>query len=66
MIIILSYLKYELLPEYNEKSQLTDLFVEHKLWFWLGLFNDILSYMYGINLPIKNIGRRGQKNWKGN
>ena len=34
---ILCYIKYELLPEYNEKSQLTDLFTEHKFWGWLGL-----------------------------
>ena len=33
----LGYIKYELLPEYNEKSQLTDLFTEHKFWGWLGL-----------------------------
>ena len=31
------YIKYELLPEYTEKSQLTDLFTEHKFWGWLGL-----------------------------
>ena len=34
---ILGYIKYELLPEYTEKSQLTDLFTEHKFWGWLGL-----------------------------
>ena len=34
---ILGYVKYELLPEYNEKSQLTDLFTDHKFWGWLGL-----------------------------
>ncbi len=33
----LSYIKYELLPEYTEKSQLTDLFTEHKFWGWLAL-----------------------------
>ena len=33
----LSYIKYELLPEYTEKSQLTDLFTEHKFWGWIGL-----------------------------
>ena len=34
---IIGYIKYELLPEYTEKSQLTDLFLEHKLLGWLGL-----------------------------
>ena len=33
----LAYIKYELLPEYAEKSQLTDLFTENKFWGWLGL-----------------------------
>ena len=33
----MSYIEYELLPEYTEKSQLTDLFTEHKFWGWLGL-----------------------------
>ena len=37
MKLTLCYLKYELLPEYSEKSQLTDLFVEHKFWGWIGL-----------------------------
>ena len=32
-----AYLKYELIPEYTEKSQLTDLFLEHKLIGWLVL-----------------------------
>ena len=32
-----SNIKYELLPEYSENSQLTDLFLEHKFWGWLGL-----------------------------
>ena len=32
-----SYIKYELLPEYTENSQLTNLFLEHKFWGWLGL-----------------------------
>tara|TARA_B100000945_G_C20104069_1_gene467238 strand:- start:230 stop:466 length:237 start_codon:yes stop_codon:yes gene_type:complete len=31
------YINYELLPEYTEKSQLTDLFTEHKFLGWLGL-----------------------------
>ena len=33
----LGYIKYELLPEYTEKSQLTDLFLEHKFQGWIGL-----------------------------
>ena len=33
----LGYIKYELLPEYTEKSQLTDLFLEHKFWGWIAL-----------------------------
>ena len=36
---ILGYIKYELLPEYTEKSQLTDLFTEHKFWGWFGLLS---------------------------
>ena len=28
--------KYELFPEYSEKSQITDLFTEHKFWGWIG------------------------------
>ena len=46
---IFGYVKYELLPEYTEKSQLTDLFVEHKLLGWLGLltiFTLICSVLY--------------------
>ena len=31
------FIKYELLPEYSERSQLTDLFLEHKLLGWIGL-----------------------------
>ena len=45
----LSYIKYELLPEYTEKSQLTDLFLEHKFWGWTGLlliFLLICSVLY--------------------
>ena len=34
----MSYIEYELLPEYTEKSQLTDLFTEHEFLGWLGLF----------------------------
>ncbi len=37
MQLNLGYIKYELLPEYSEKSQLTDLFTEHKFWGWFGL-----------------------------
>ena len=37
MKLILGYLKYDLLPVYAEKSQLTDLFTEHKFWGWIGL-----------------------------
>tara|TARA_Y100001968_G_C19086164_1_gene585433 strand:- start:269 stop:508 length:240 start_codon:yes stop_codon:yes gene_type:complete len=32
-----AYIKYELLPEYKENSQLTNLFLEHKFLGWLGL-----------------------------
>ena len=42
MKLFLGYLKYELLPEYSEKSQLTDLFTEHKFWGWLGLLTIFL------------------------
>ena len=45
----LGYIKYELLPEYTEKSQLTNLFTEHKFWGWLGLltiFILICSVLY--------------------
>tara|TARA_Y100001968_G_scaffold283013_1_gene281281 strand:- start:806 stop:1045 length:240 start_codon:yes stop_codon:yes gene_type:complete len=34
---IVAYIKYESLPEYSEKSQFTDLFLEHKFIGWLGL-----------------------------
>ena len=34
----LAYINHELLSEYTEKSQFTDLFLEHKLLGWLGLF----------------------------
>ena len=30
-------INYELLPEYTERSQLTNLFLEDKFWGWLGL-----------------------------
>ena len=49
MKLILGYIKYELLPEYTEKSQLTDLFTENKFWGWLGLlsiFIFICSILY--------------------
>ena len=32
-----STIKYGLLTEYSENSQLTDLFLEHKFWGWFGL-----------------------------
>ncbi len=38
MVYLMAYVNYELLPEYSEKSQLTDLFLEHKFWGWMGLF----------------------------
>ena len=38
MKLTFGYIKYELLPEYTEKSQLTDLFTENKFWCWLWLF----------------------------
>ena len=50
----LGYIKYELLPEYKERSQLTNLFTEHKFWGWLGLltiFILICSILY-IQLKI--------------
>ena len=31
------YIRYELLPEYSERSQLTDLFLDHKILGWIGL-----------------------------
>ena len=34
---ILGNIKYESLPLYSEKSQLTDLFLVHKFWGWIGL-----------------------------
>ena len=37
MKLTLGYIKYQSLPEYSEKSQLTNLFTEHKFWGWLGL-----------------------------
>ena len=49
MKLTLGYVKYELLPEYTEKSQLTDLFTENKFWGWLGLltvFILICSVLY--------------------
>ena len=49
MKLNLGYIKYESLPTYTEKSQLTDLFTEHKLWGWLGLltiFILICSVLY--------------------
>ena len=45
----LCYIKYELLPEYTEKSQLTNLFLEDKFFGWLGLliiFILICSVLY--------------------
>ena len=30
MKLTFAYIKYELLPEYTENSQLSDLFIEHK------------------------------------
>tara|TARA_B100001029_G_scaffold161016_1_gene149444 strand:+ start:222 stop:458 length:237 start_codon:yes stop_codon:yes gene_type:complete len=45
----LCYIKYELLPEYTEKSQLTNLFLEDKFLGWLGLliiFILICSVLY--------------------
>ena len=45
----IGYIKYESLPEYSEKSQLTDLFLEHKLIGWIGLltiFILICSVLY--------------------
>ena len=32
MKLTLGYIKYDLLPEYTEKSQLTDLFTENKFF----------------------------------
>ena len=37
MKLTLGYIRYESLPEYTEKSQLTDLFTEHRFWGWTGL-----------------------------
>ena len=53
MKLNLGYIKYELLPDYTEKSQLTDLFTEHKFWGWLGLFTIFILVCLVIYFQIK-------------
>ena len=66
----LGYIKYELLPEYTEKSQLTDLFTEHKFWGWLGLLTIFLLICSVLYLQLKiwdNEDKSGNKRineWK--
>ncbi len=38
MIKIINTIQYEIEAQYQEKSMLTNLFSEHKLWGWIGLF----------------------------
>ena len=37
MLFFLGSIQYEMDAKYQEKSMLTDLFTEHKLWGWTGL-----------------------------
>ena len=53
MKLLLEYIKYELLPEYSEKSQFTDLFLEHKLMGWLGLFTIFILICIVIYFQLK-------------
>ena len=53
MKTIFGYIKYELLPEYTEKSQLTDLFTQNKFWGWLGLLTIFLSISSAIYFQLK-------------
>ena len=53
MELNLGYIKYELLPEYTEKSQLTDLFLEHKFWGWLGLLTIFLLICSTLYFQLK-------------
>ena len=42
MLNLIVHIDYELLPEYTERSQLTDLFIENKFWGWTGLLTIFL------------------------
>tara|TARA_Y100001968_G_C19126314_1_gene604421 strand:+ start:207 stop:422 length:216 start_codon:yes stop_codon:yes gene_type:complete len=50
---LLTYIQYELLPEYTEKSQLTDIFSEHKFIGWLSLFTIFILICLVLYFQIK-------------
>ena len=53
MKLATGYIKHVLLPEYTEKSQLTDLFTEHKFWGWVGLLTIFILICSVLYLQLK-------------
>ena len=66
----LGYIKYELLPEYTEKSQLTDLFTVNKFWGWAGLLTIFILIITILYLQLKiwasedELENQNINNWK--
>tara|TARA_Y100001968_G_C18720484_1_gene419906 strand:+ start:216 stop:467 length:252 start_codon:yes stop_codon:yes gene_type:complete len=65
-----SNIRYELLPEYTENSQLTDLFLEHKFWGWFGLLAIfiliclVLYFQFKIWDTEDKLEKKKVKEWK--
>ncbi len=53
MKLTLGYIKYDLLPEYTEKSQLTDLFTENKFFGWAGLLTIFILIWTVLHIQFK-------------
>ena len=70
MRLIFGYIKYELLPEYSEKSQLTNLFLENKFWGWTGLLSIFLLVSAVLYFQLKiwdnedKLANKKRNEWK--
>ena len=72
MKLVLGSIRYGLLPEYSERSQLTDLFLENKLYGWLGLLSIFILICLILYFQLKiwenedKLSSKKMNEWKAN